>query len=64
MAQEKQTAELLRGYQIIPHPDAPTVKILRLDTENSQSYYLVTKEILQMLVDELQGQLDKFESVQ
>jgi len=35
------------------HPDMPTLGILRLDTESGPWFCMVTKQILQMLSEEL-----------
>lgn len=59
MTEERLKAELLRGYKIFPLPNSPTLRVLRLDTENEQHWVLVTKEILQMLSDELAKQAEK-----
>lgn len=55
MAQEKQIkAEALRGYKFFPHPNSATLGVLRLDTENEQHWFLVNRETLLKLSDELQ----------
>jgi len=63
MALEQQKAELLRGYKIFPVLHDPTLRVLRLDTENEQHWVLVTKQILQMLSDELASQAAKIETM-
>ena len=64
MALEQQQAELLRGCAILDNPDMPTLRVLRLDTESSHWFCLVTKEILQQLADACLNKAQEMDSLQ
>ncbi len=64
MTLEQQKAEMLRGYRFFPHPDMPTVGILRLDTDTENHFVLVTKQGLQHLADACLKHADDLEETQ
>lgn len=64
MALDRLTAELLRGYQIYPMPDTPTLSALRLYTENEQHWVLVTRKILLTLSEEFARLAESIEPMQ
>lgn len=61
---EEQSAELLKGYQFWPHPTAPTLVVLRLDTQNGRSWVLVTRSLLLQLAEALKEHADQLQEVQ
>ena len=61
---DEQTAELLRGYKIFDPPDMPTLRVLRLDTEHSNWFCLVSREILVQFANEMATQAQKIEPIQ
>jgi hypothetical protein len=51
MALERRTAGLLKGYQMYRNEEAPTLGILRLDTDKDPVFLTVTRKALLMLAD-------------
>ena len=52
------SAGLLTGYKFFPHPDNPTLGVLRLDTKNGPQWALVTRKGLLALAEACQKHAD------
>ena len=61
---EEVKAEALRGYKFFPHPNSPTLGVLRLDTENEQHWVLVNRKSLLMLSDALKKHAEELPEIQ
>lgn len=61
---EQLTAEALRGYQFFPHPQSPTLGLLRLDTASEQHWMLVDRKTLTRLSEALAQEAEKLDAVQ
>jgi hypothetical protein len=61
---EQVEAKALRGYRFFPHPESPTLGVLRLDTEAGQTWLLVTKKVLMELSQALAEEASKLEGIQ
>ena len=59
MPDELATIEALRGFQVLPHPDSPAVKILRIDGESSELWLLVTRNTLEKFASGLAEEAKK-----
>jgi len=57
-------AQALRGYQFFPHPDSPTLGVLRLDTQDDQHWFLVDQKTLIRLAEALQIHAKRLQPVQ
>lgn len=64
MAEKQIQAEALRGYQFFPHPQSPTLGVLRLDTQSSQSWLLVDRKTLLLLSEALAKHAGELEALQ
>lgn len=58
------TAEALLGYRFFPHPQSPTLGLLRLDTASDQHWLLVDRKTLTRLSEALAQEAEKLEAVQ
>ena len=61
---EEVKAEALLGYKFFPHPNSPTLGVLRLDTENEQHWVLVNRKSLLMLSDALKKHAEELPEIQ
>lgn len=64
MAQENIKVAALRGYKFFPHPQQPTLGILRLDTTSEQHWVLVDRKTLLLLSEALEKHAQELDVTQ
>jgi hypothetical protein len=62
--ESKISAGLLTGYQFFPHPDNPTMGVLRLDTKIGFQWVSVTRKGLLSLAEACVKHADELAEVQ
>ena len=64
MAPEKEVAHPCTNCIVIPHPESPTLGVLRMDTPEKQHWFLVTKRTLLNMAALLQQAAEDLQDVQ
>lgn len=61
MTLEDVTAKALRAYRFFPHPESPTLGVLRLDTIDEQHWFLVDRKTLQAFAQAMAKHAEEIE---